>query len=219
VFRETVTLLETKSHMPRKRWTAQTEVTPSLLKFREKRKWQIALRRYLLEKNPCVSYAPYFGLDIESFRKWIEMQFTNDLTWESFGKNWQFEHIIPVTYFDFADDDELMLCWNFTNIRVETIQNNKDRGNRVDVLMAKDYFGNLYTETGYEVCQELLRKIERIEIAEMIPTTIQKAFILQHKDYLKHIEGFTSYEFELLNSGRDIKEVKKEAELIKKLGK
>jgi hypothetical protein len=53
----------------------------------------------------------------------------------------------------------------------------------------------------------------------MIPTTIQKAFILQHKDYLKHIEGFTSYEFELLNSGRDIKEVKKEAELIKKLGK
>ncbi len=205
--------------MTRKRWTAQTEVTPSLLKLREKRKWQIALRRYLLEKNPCVAYAPYFGLDIESFRMWIAMQFTSDLSWESFGQNWQFDHIIPVTYFDFADDEELSLCWNFTNIRVETIQNNKDRGNRVDVLMAKDYFRNLYGETGYQICQELLRKIERIEIAEMIPISNQKDFIIQHKDYLGHIEGFTSYEFELLNSGRDIDEVKKEAELIKNLGK
>jgi hypothetical protein len=204
--------------MPRKRWTAQTEVTPSLLKFREKRKWQIALRRYLLERNPCVAYAPYFGLDIESFRAWIATQFTSDLSWNSFGKNWQFDHIIPVTYFDFAEDEELALCWNFINIRVERIQHSKDRGNRVDVLMAKDYFASLYKETGYEVCQELLRKIERIEIAEMIPTSNQKEFIIQHKDYLSHIEGFTSYEFELLNSGRDIEEVKKEAELIKKLG-
>ena len=204
--------------MPRKRWTAQTEVTPSLLKFREKRKWQIALRRYLLERNPCVAYAPYFGLDIESFRTWIATQFTSDLSWNSFGKNWQFDHIIPVTYFDFAEDEELALCWNFINIRVERIQHSKDRGNRVDVLIAKDYFASLYKETGYEVCQELLRKIERIEIAEMIPTSNQKEFIIQHKDYLSHIEGFTSYEFELLNSGRDIQEVKKEAELIKKLG-
>ena len=218
MFRETVTSLKIKSHMPRKRWTAQTEVTPSLLKLREKRKWQIALRRYLLERNQCVSYAPDFGLDIESFRKWIEMQFTDDLSWDSFGKSWQFDHIIPVTYFDFANDDELMLCWNFTNIRAGKIENNNDRGNRVDVLIAKDYFENLYKETGYEVCHELLKKIERIEIAEMIPTANQKEFILQHKDYLKHIEGFTSYEFELLNSGRDIEEVKKEAELIKRLG-
>ena len=205
--------------MPRKRWTAQTELTPSLLKFREKRKWQIALRRYLLERNPCVSYAPYFGLDIESFRKWIETQFTPDLSWDNFGTHWQFDHIIPVTYFDFADDRELMLCWNFTNIRVGKIQNKKDSGNRVDVLMAKDYFGRLYNETGYEICQALLEKISQIEVSETISTTQQKEFINQHKDYLKHIEGFSSYEFELLNSGRDIEEVKKEAELIKKLGR
>ena len=205
--------------MPRKRWTPQTELTPSLLKFREKRKWQIALRRYLLERNPCVSYAPYFGLDIENFRKWIETQFTPDLSWDRFGTDWQFDHIIPVTYFDFASDEELMLCWNFTNIRVERAQSKKESGNRVDVLMAKDYFGRLYNETGYEICQALLEKISRIEVSETISTTQQKEFINQHKDYLKHIEGFSSYEFELLNSGRDIEEVKKEAELIKKLGR
>lgn len=205
--------------MPRKRWTAQTELTPSLLKFREKRKWQIALRRYLLERNPCVFYAPYFGLDIESFRKWVEMQFSPDLAWENFGTNWQFDHIIPVTYFDFADDNELSLCWNFTNIRVEKLQNKKGVGNRVDVLMAKNYFGRLYTETGYEICRAFLDKLSRIEESEMISTTQQTEFIAQHIDYLKHIEGFSSYEFELLNAGRDFEEVKKEAELIKKLGR
>ncbi len=205
--------------MPRKRWTAQTDVTPSLLKFREKRKWQIALRRYLLERNPCVGYAPYFGLDIESFRSWIEMQFTPELSWESFGANWQFEHVVPVTYFDFENDHELKLCWNFINIRVEEIEKSKDKGHRIDVLLAKDYFDRLYKETGYNVCKELLTKIESIEIAEKISTTEQAAFICNQKEYLKHIEGFTSYEFELLNSGRDIEEVKKEAELIKKLGR
>ena len=54
----------------------------------------------LFERNPCPLYAPYFGLDIENIRKWFEYQFTNELNWENFGKKWQFDHIIPVTYFD-----------------------------------------------------------------------------------------------------------------------
>jgi hypothetical protein len=59
----------------RKKWSARTEITPAVLKFREKRKWQIALRRYVIEKNNCITYAPYFGLDRENLRKWFEMQF------------------------------------------------------------------------------------------------------------------------------------------------
>ena len=61
--------------MPRKKWSAQTEVTPSLLKLREKRRWQIALRRYVIERNISTFYAPYFGLDVENIRIWFEMQF------------------------------------------------------------------------------------------------------------------------------------------------
>ena len=207
-----------RSAMNRKKWTAQTEVTPSLIKFREKRKWQIALRRYLLERNPCVAYAPYFGLDIESFRKWIEMQFTEGSSWESFGANWQFDHIIPVTYFDFGNDHDLRLCWNFTNIRVEEMQKSKDKNHRADVLLAKMYFSDLYNATGYEVCMSILQLIDRIETTELISTIKQQDFILQQKEYLKLIEGFTPYEFELLNSGRSLEEVKKEADFIRKMG-
>jgi len=154
--------------MARKRWTPKTETTPAILKFREKRKWQIALRRYVLEKNRCIFYAPYFGLDIDNMRKWFEIQFETGVVWDDFGKKWQFDHIIPVTYFDFSNESELKMCWNFTNIRVEPFQRNKDRGNRLDILAARGYFEVLYKKTLYAPCLSLLKKIDTIELSEII---------------------------------------------------
>lgn len=202
--------------MARKRWTKNHEETPTLLKFREKRKWQINLRRYVLRKSPCPAYAPYFGLDIKNMRQWFEYQFHSTVGWADFGVKWQFDHIIPVTYFDFADDNELRLCWNFTNIRVEKFQLNKDRGNRLDVLAAKNYFRELYDNTNYLPCLKLLHKIDQLELSEFVSTESQQAFIKDHREYLNMIEGYTDFEFELLNSGRSIEEVKKEIDFLKK---
>lgn len=205
--------------MARKSPVKKEDITPSLLKFREKRKWQINLRRYVIGKYPSPNYAPYFGLDIKNMRQWFEYQFTAGVNWESFGANWQFDHIIPVTYFDFSIEEELKMCWNFTNLRVELIQQNKDRGNRVDVLAARNYFRDLYENTGYGICQQLLQKIDQIEISEIVSTDVQKQFIEEHLEYLKMIEGYSVFEFELLNSGRSIEEVKKEISFITNLGK
>lgn len=205
--------------MARKKWTPKTEETPALLKFREKRKWQLNMRRYVLKESPCPFYAPYFGLDIKNIRQWFEYQFTNGLGWDDFGEKWQFDHIIPVTYFDFSKEHELKMCWNFTNIRVEHFQKNKDRGNRLDVLAAKNYFLELYNTTQYEPCRLLLQKIDEIELSEFVSTTAQQAFIKDHSEYLEMIKGYTAFEFELLNHGRSIEEVKKEIEFLKNIGK
>ncbi len=204
--------------MTRKRYTKQ-EDTPELLRFREKRKWQIALRRYVLEKSPCAAYAPYFGLDIENMRRWFEYQFKDGASWENFGEKWQFEHIIPVTYFDFALDDELRICWNFVNIRVEHIETNKERGARPDLLVARNYFKALLEKTHYPICRELLYKIDLIEQTETINTTAQEAFIQENLDYLSLLEGYSSFEFEMLNSGRSLEDVRKESEFLKNFEK
>jgi len=201
--------------MARKKWVSQSEVTPALLKFREKRKWQIALRRYVLEKQACVLYAPYFALDITSIRKWFEMQFTDEVGWGDFAKKWQFDHIIPVAYFDFSIEEELKMCWNFTNIRVEVFERNKDRGNRLDVLAAKGYFETLYNTTLYKPCLTLLEKINKLELSEIVNSEKQQAFIMEHRAYLDMIDNYSSYEFELLNSGRTIGEVIKEVDFLK----
>ena len=203
--------------MSRKRWSPAKDITPELLKFREKRKWQINLRRYVLERSHCPSYAPYFGLDIEKLRNWFEMQFADGVGWEDFSKKWQFDHIIPVTYFDFSDETDLKLCWNFTNIRVEQFQRNKDRGNRVDVLAAKAYFEELYKKTQYKPCLQLLRKIDEIEISAIVSTEPQQKFISEHREYLEMIEDYSVFEFGLLNNGRSIAEVQKEIAFLKKL--
>lgn len=202
--------------MARKRWEAKTEITPGLLSFREKRKWQITLRRYVIEKSPCPAYAPYFGLDIDNIRKWFEYQFTADLNWENFAKAWQFDHIIPVTYFDHSQEEELRLCWNFVNLRVEPIQFNKARGNRLDVLGAGHYFEELHTKTGYALARALKDKILRIELSEFKSSEPQQQFLAERKDYLKQIQNYSSFEFELLNHGRSVEEVQKEIVLLTK---
>lgn len=204
--------------MARKRYTKQEE-TPELLRFREKRKWQIALRRYVLEKSPCAAYAPYFGLDIEKMRVWFESQFRDGASWENFGEKWQFEHIIPVTYFDFSSEEELRNCWNFINIRVDIIDISKERGIKPDLLVARKYFLSLYEKTQYAICKELLDKIDQIEEAETLTSTNQEAFILENHSYLTGIKDFTSYEFEMLNSGRTLAEVRKESEFLKNFEK
>lgn len=150
-------------------------------------------------------------------RQWFEYQFTPHIGWEDFGKKWQFDHIIPVTFFDFTKENDLKLCWNFTNLRVELFQKNKDRGNRLDVLMAKSYFKELFEKTHYIPCQKLLLKIDEIEISEFLSTEQQQSFIKSHWNYLTMIQNYNSFEFELLNSGRSVEEVNKEIDHLKSL--
>ena len=201
--------------MARKKWTAKTNITPELLKFREKRKWQINLRRYVIDRSPCPLYAPYFGLDIENIRKWFERQFNGDLSWANFAKSWQFDHIIPVTYFDHSQEDELKLCWNFTNLRVEPFDRNKNRGNRMDVLGARKFFDALYARTGYPVTGALSERIAQIELNEFKSSEPQQQFLTELREYLVHIENYSVFEFELLNRGRSIEEVNKEISFLK----
>lgn len=204
--------------MKRKKWTPKEEVNEALLLFREKRKWQIALRRYVLEQRWGSSYAPYFGLDCINFRKWLELQFDEDTKWENFSEVWQFDHIVPVAYFNFNDDLELRLCWNFTNIRVEKGSSNKNRGHRVDVLASKVYFERLYERTGYGICKGMLDKITRIEVSEIESTVKLEGFIQERQAYLRAIVSFSAYEFSRLNEGVGAEEIMQERELLKRMG-
>lgn len=144
------------------------------------------------------------------------MQFEEGIGWDNFAEKWQFDHIIPVTYFNFEEDSELKLCWNFTNIRVELFQRNKDRGNRLDVFAAKSYFENLYNTTLYKPCLNLLEKINKLNMSELVSSDKQQSFIMENRPYLDMVENYTSFEFELLNSGRSIEEVIKEVNFLKR---
>ena len=204
--------------MGRKKWTAKTEVTEDLLKFREKRKWQLALRRYIIESKAAAAYAPYFGLDVKGFRQWIELQFTEDLNWTNFASSWQFDHIVPITYFDFSSEADLYLAWNFINIRVERLEPNKSKGNGIDELAAKPYFRDLYNKTGYAVCLKMIEKIERIEASNIETHPAIENFLINNKEQLETIASLDQQEFSRLNQGVPLKDIMLEREILKKFG-
>lgn len=204
--------------MARKRWTPQEEVTESLLRFREKRKWQLAYRRYVIDGLPSEAYAPYFGLDTHTLRQWFELQFTEDVNWIHFGKDWQFDHIVPATYFDYSNEEDLRLCWSFINIRVERIDLNKNRGNRIDVMAVRPYFQDLYDKTGFSLCLKMLEKIKTIEISNIECHPLIENFIIENKDHLETISSLTNEEFYSLNQGVPLPDILLEREILRKFG-
>jgi hypothetical protein len=191
--------------------------TPEHL-FREKRKWQIALRRYILEQQKSLTYAPYFGLDNSLFRQWIAAQFDQDMQWENFSDTWQFDHVVPVAYFDFTNEKDLRLCWNFTNIRAAKIDKTKEGGRGIDVLGAKRFFQNLFQQTGYAICSAMVEKINRLEEAQAVENAALAGFINQHKPYLDAVNQFSPAEFERLNTGTPLQVLLSEKEFLKKFG-
>ena len=202
----------------RKKWTAKEEITDSLLRFREKRKWQVALRRYILEKNISQNYAPYFGLDIENYRKWIELQFTEGLSWDNFGSSWQFDHIIPVAYFDFSKQEDLYLCWNFINIGIEQLDNNKTGAKKIDALAARPYFESLYIKTGYSLCEKMIEKINNIQVSNIVSRPILEDFIIQNKESLEKLATLSADEYSRLNKGMSLADIFLEKEILRKFG-
>jgi len=186
--------------------------------FKEKRKWQIALRRYVLEKKPSAFYAPYFGLDVKTYREWIENQFDAELSWDNFSTHWQFEHIVPVAYFDFTNENDLKLCWNFTNIRVEKCHPDKTADHRLDVLAAKNYFLSLYQQTNYAFAGQMVERIAAIEQQQLAGNQHMGRFMVERKAYFDAAPSFGTYEFTQLNEGVSLEDVLAERELLKKFG-
>ena len=202
--------------MARKRWTAQTEITDSLLRLREKRKWQLAYRRYVVEQKPSETYGHYFGLDIATLRKWYELQFSQTISWNNYGKSWQFEHIVPTSFFDFSDESELKLCWNHLNIRVQMVDDTGQPVETFNLLSAKAYFEVLQNKTSIGICGQMLLKLKAIEEESVvIPDKILR-FLTEQAEELNQIQSLNNEQLDQLNRGIELKQLLLEREILKK---
>jgi hypothetical protein len=60
------------------------------------------------------------GCTIEEFRKHIESQFQDGMTWDNrgrWGKCWHIDHIKPLAMFDLTDKEQFMEACNYTNMQ------------------------------------------------------------------------------------------------------
>lgn len=182
--------------------------------LKEKRKWQIAMRRYILEKQPSAQYAPYFGITVEGFRQWIVLQFADGLTWGNFGKQWQFEHIVPAQHFNLNLESDLKLLWNFLNIRV------KNEGGpsilQVSGFAAIGYFSEIVELTQLEIAEKMVEKLQQLQTGEL-PSTLRQHLTTQTKE-LGQLARLEEHDLLRINQGETLENILLEQSILQKFG-
>ena len=62
-------------------------------------------------KSKSISTKEILGIDIETYKKWIEWQMTPDMTWN----NIEIDHVKPICLFDVTKHEELKEAFNWKN--------------------------------------------------------------------------------------------------------
>ena len=204
--------------MSRKKWTAKATLTDAESKASQKKKWQLALRRYVVENQISEMYAPYFGIDSMGFRTWIALQFVDGLSWDNYGSLWQFDHIVPLAYFNLTDDDDLKLCWHFINIGITKLDDVVGSKPKIDVITIKPYFENMLSQTNFTVCAKMVEKINMLIDNINTSNKALDRFITEKKDELEALQTLTAKEYVRINKGETLKDILMEQIILKKYG-
>lgn len=73
--------------------------------------------RYALKSNAkSAASAALLGCTHVQLRKWLELQFTEGMTWTNYGM-WHVDHIRPCCSFNLADPKEQANCFNYRNLQ------------------------------------------------------------------------------------------------------
>ena len=76
--------------------------------FRLIRNTRRKIHHALNGKSESSSTKEFLGIDIDSYRKWIEFQFTPEMKWS----NIEIDHVKPICMFDVSKEDELREAFN-----------------------------------------------------------------------------------------------------------
>jgi hypothetical protein len=73
----------------------------------------------LLSLNITKKYSTLKYLDstIPFIRKWFEENFTDtEMNWDNYGSYWEIDHVLPISLFDLANDNHVLVCFNWRNL-------------------------------------------------------------------------------------------------------
>ena len=72
----------------------------------------------------------FLGIDIETYKKWIEYQFTPEMNWT----NIELDHIKPICMFDASDDEQLKEAFSWKNTQPLLKQDHQQKGIKFNFL-------------------------------------------------------------------------------------
>lgn len=109
-----------------------------------------SLKQYNKDAKNNDKTSKFLGCTISFFRKWIEYQFYDDMSWKNHGSYWHLDHVKPCASYNLKDEKEVFKCYNWKNYRPLEASENLDKGDAVipiliDVhkLIVKDFLNEI----------------------------------------------------------------------------
>ena len=75
-------------------------------------------------------YNKLFGCSAFDLKIHIENNFKEGMTWKNYGE-WQVDHIVPVSSFNFLIDGNLQKCFNYKNLQPLWEKENREKWNKI----------------------------------------------------------------------------------------
>ena len=101
------------------------------INFRIKQCLRARLRHVINSSVKKSSSLLLLDCDLLFFKKWIEYQFEEWMSWDNYGK-WQFDHVIPCSYYDLNNINNQNECFNWKNYQPLQKEKNLSKNNKFD---------------------------------------------------------------------------------------
>lgn len=83
-------------------------------------------------KNPSRRSLELTGCSQQQFKQWIEYNFIDEMNWDNYGDYWNLDHIVPVSSFDLTKEEDMLLCFQWSNTAPEISKKNYEKFNKID---------------------------------------------------------------------------------------
>lgn len=119
------------------------------------------MRRFYSTTNNGKEITMLLGIDKQGFINHINKYLIEGMTLDTFGKTWGLDHIVPVEIFDFSNEEEKKLCYNYNNIMPMYNSDNRLKGASVHFSLAKleSMYTNVYIDRLKAKCNEVIIRV------------------------------------------------------------
>lgn len=72
----------------------------------------------------------YLGCNIQEYKLYLESKFTPNISWENYGIEWEIDHIRPICSFNLDNEQEMYICFHYTNTQPLNKQENREKSGK-----------------------------------------------------------------------------------------
>ncbi len=98
---------------------------------------------------------------VTEYIRWLEYQFTEEMTWKNYGEYWSIDHVTPCNAYDLSNPEEQYECFNWKNTRPCECNENSSKRSKIipELIESHELLVNKYIN-------EVLNTTLEQEIAE-----------------------------------------------------